>query len=830
MSSDSLDLSTAKSELVSRLSQLLGRPADGKDMLYHTDRTPDGMHVSVLTLLGGKRQYTGQPCNNRKRSEQAAALAAVQAGDLFDQPESSGSAAPSSISAPPASMKRTLSRENCEPGEQQRGGAPFKKAKSMLPGVRLCGPSSIQVLRGALFGREVALVCCGEAHEDVIDLTREGCVIEPKRGWVQDESCGAFARMDPILASASKRNATLAQAKSWAEKIIKEDREESAWHDSWLSFDTSGSTDGTGTARVFASDAASRYHGVSATTQSEAMQLFRWADLDDDARELAKRRKAGDLVSFEELDAIVEKRKCARKAQGITLFDDWIIQQAQAGTARVALVLEAPVKASEVELHEDPAMSSAPTSKECHRLMELDSDTDSDEDDAEDGSGSFLGYLERRARVALKPDQLCCVDPRELGDAGDEHSRWLSFQELLPSGKRAVEDSEEAAFTSCAEEATLWTSHAKKGRPRHRRAKARRPKHCENAGKEDCLAAIPSWEAFFGAAAELLYYSPHVKADYAQFLAGCIGTSENMREFFLSLFFDTVPEAVAKLKLDEVTRPLARIRSLLYQAEPGAELRRRTSDHGLIPVRTAPLDRYLKAKGFDPPRLWVSGIAERLRQSSGGAAIVDAARSWYLKSTNNLLANPRNSDASGDYFIAWLRACHRHIWRDVDRTDPAKLRKQREPVQSESRPDSRLYRFDLAQVRIPSLDKGFQELQNVLNGSHSRTCTPRERALAQIFVDAFQLRLVDLAAVLAVADAVRAAPPDDQPIVIVLYAGDDHVKSVVEFWRSNGFSADGLDGRGKVGKADFNDDEPRGLVLPDFLADFSKLFPVPKPN
>eukprot|EP00931_Biecheleriopsis_adriatica_P064875 TRINITY_DN39553_c0_g1_i1.p1 TRINITY_DN39553_c0_g1~~TRINITY_DN39553_c0_g1_i1.p1 ORF type:complete len:821 (+),score=156.39 TRINITY_DN39553_c0_g1_i1:32-2464(+) len=800
-----LGLSTAKAELISRLSQLLGRNAEGKDFVYRADHTREGMFVCELTLLEGGLIYKGEPCNTRKRAEQSAALAAVQSGDLGNAPQASSA---------PASVNADL---NChtEP--------PAKRLKRSSSDVRVCGPASIQTLRGCLFGREVALVCCGEAHENVIDLTRENCIIAPKRGWVKEDSYGEFARMDPVLSAATKNRTTLAEAKKWAEKIIKEDREESAWHDSWLSFDTNDFSDGSGTARVFASGAASRYHGVSAATPETAMQLFRWADLDNDARKLANRRRAGDHVPLEDLDALIAGRKDARKAEGVVLFDDWLIQQSQAGTQRVVFVLEAPVSASEVELHEEPNLGPAPPAKECHRLVELDSDTDSDEDDPEDKHGSFLDYLERRARQALNPDQFYCVDPRELGDAWDENSQDLSLQ--VPESEKTLQDLEERELEACgAEEATHSTGHVHPGRPRHRRGRAGRlAKHEDQRSDGE---SVPSWEAFFGAAAELLYYSPHVKADYAHFLAGCVGTAKNMREFFLSLFFQTIPEALALLKLDEETRPLARIRSLAYQAHPGAKLQRRPIGQGLVPIRTAPLHRYLKAKGFDPPRLWVSGVAERLRNVPGGAQIVNAAKEWFLRSTNKLLADPRNSDTSGDYFMAWLRACHRGVYRDVDRTDAAKLRKKQN-VQSESRPDSRLHRFDLTQVKIPSLDRGFQELKQTLNQTNVRACTPRERTLAQIFVDGFQLRLVDLATILTVANAVQSAPAGEQPIVVVIYAGSDHVQSVVDFWRSHGFSEEGLEPYAYIGKEDWEEEDPRALLLPDFLADFSLLFPVP---
>ncbi|CAE7258529.1 unnamed protein product, partial [Symbiodinium pilosum] len=99
-----------------------------------------------------------------------------------------------------------------------------------------------------------------------------------------------------------------------------------------------------------------------------------------------------------------------------------------------------------------------------------------------------------------------------------------------------------------------------------------------------------------------------------------------------------------------------------------------------------------------------------------------------------------------------------------------------------------------------------------------------ELVLAKILIDAFQLRLVDLAAILRVADCVLSAREDEE-VVVVLYAGGAHAHCVEEFWRAQSFTSDDLPKRGLVGKDDWEDDEPRGLVLPKYLHDFDLLFP-----
>lgn len=331
---------------------------------------------------------------------------------------------------------------------------------------------------------------------------------------------------------------------------------------------------------------------------------------------------------------------------------------------------------------------------------------------------------------------------------------------------------------------------------------------------------MPSWEAFFGAAGELLYYSPHVKADYTPFLARCVGGADVLRRFFDALYFRTVSEALGEIRLGEQEdRALARIRSLSFRPGPGEALFRRPADQGLLPTRAAPVDMYLKAKSSSPPRTWVSGLAERVRRAGAGQ-VVEAARRWWSESVDRLLSNPKERDPEGDYFIAWLRECHREVYDDVDTSDPRELRSSHW-AKSKSR---RKHRHDLRGIKIPGFEAAFAEIAAF--DYDARVSTRRERALAKILVDAFQIRLVDLAAILSVADAV-ATSPSGARVVVVLYAGADHTKNVEEFWRGQGFGDAGLQQGGRVGKEDWEDDEVRCFELPGYLQDMSALFPVP---
>uniref|UniRef100_A0A7S4I9B9 Uncharacterized protein n=1 Tax=Odontella aurita TaxID=265563 RepID=A0A7S4I9B9_9STRA len=57
------------------------------------------------------------------------------------------------------------------------------------------GPDYAQLLRGSLFGRDVALLLCGESHEDAVDVTRPGGKFMPNEGWVRTEVPDLAAEM-----------------------------------------------------------------------------------------------------------------------------------------------------------------------------------------------------------------------------------------------------------------------------------------------------------------------------------------------------------------------------------------------------------------------------------------------------------------------------------------------------------------------------------------------------------------------------------------------------------------------------------------------------------
>ncbi|CAJ1371245.1 unnamed protein product [Effrenium voratum] len=683
---------------------------------------------------------------------------------------------------------------------------------------RVCGPEWIRTLRGQLLGRSVALILCGEAHEDALDLTRKKCIIEPEKGWYVLEELG---ELGPQLGT--KDCATLKGAQAWAAEVVDdaEDSDEDDLIGAKLVYQAGDRPGAKGTARVYRPSKPWHRHSphlrpqrsprlspspklpVGVSMSQSMLQFFEWCDLDKEAHDFNKRRLKGEEVPAEEYDALIAKRKEARLAENIEMFDDWLLRHASSTKPgrRLEVVIEAHVPAGEVELHEEPALDMA-LPHECLQRLELDSDGDSeDERDPDDGTGTYLDFLRRRLLAALPPGALRHIDPRDLGDDDHADSR-NAFQAMLSQSCQPDPEHLMLEKLNAQEQApSLATS---------RKARSERP------------PPVPSWEAFFGAAAELLYYSPHVKADYVPFLLGCVvpdagpgARPSALKSFFNSLVFGTVPEAIGKLRMDSECVSMAYLRSLAYREADG-KLWRRPSDNGVVPVRAAPVSQYLKARGSNPPRTWISSLADKVRASAPD--LVAAAEDWYFQSVDHLLSDPKAADADGDYFVAWLRECHREVYADIDRTDPKELRTLAKVRSAKNKSK----RYDLADIRIPSLPDAFEELASFdpLSGPSSR----RQRVLAKIIIDSFQLRLVDLAAVLSMADSVLSANKGDE-MVVVLYAGGAHAKCVENFWRSQGFSPDGLPKQGLVGKEDWEDDEPRGLVLPRYLHDLDQLFP-----
>ena len=62
--------------------------------------------------------------------------------------------------------------------------------------MKVCGPELVQILRGWVLGRQVVLICCGEPHEKVIDLTRQNGVLSVRPEDDKDEEAVKYRRLN----------------------------------------------------------------------------------------------------------------------------------------------------------------------------------------------------------------------------------------------------------------------------------------------------------------------------------------------------------------------------------------------------------------------------------------------------------------------------------------------------------------------------------------------------------------------------------------------------------------------------------------------------------
>jgi len=451
----------------------------------------------------------------------------------------------------------------------------------------------------------------------------------------------------------------------------------------------------------------------------------------------------------------------------------------------------------------EPGVAKTPPAHDCLKAMELDSDCDEDVErrNLDDGCGGYAEYLTRRVREHFAADQVHGCDPRTLGNPQERDQLQLLRRLAKPFPK----DKEELELLKTGAKYPKWYSdmYDTEARPPPR-------EH------------LPSWELYFGQTAELLYYSGGVKADYAPFLRTCLPTPARVLSFFEDLYFGTVPQAISHFgDLDEEARSLTRIRSRGHLAAPARTLSRRPSDLGILPVKAAPIDKYLKARGSNPPRTWVSGLAAKVQAEEGGMQFVEVLRTWYRKSVMKLLANPKDGDRSGDYFAAFLREAHPEIYNQIDPWNPEELRTSNY-VRSLDRPGFKRGHH-IGKIRNPSLTQALEELQDFKVDDKVPT-TKRQRVCAKIIVDAFQLRLVDTAAILKVATIAASAPVGSR-LAVVFYGGSDHTSSLMTFFKAQGFSTKGLPKDGKVEGGKHG--KPCGMKLPDYLHDFERLFPVP---
>jgi len=334
-----------------------------------------------------------------------------------------------------------------------------KRAGPLHKEASVVGPDSFQLLEGELFGKKVALILCGESHNDAIDVTRSGGRFLPREGWVElpnrhlpAEGCSWACR----ILNQTKKLQPLAKAQEWAKDLVEndtvvadgeivlawievdsgrrgsrgksyvlelrpcedlqreavtddeEDEEDQGINlDHWLHFDSGQDMREQYPLEISSwilKDATKEVESSEANV-IRPLKLYEWGDLDPEAFAINKKRLTHEHVSASELDAMVNKRKEDRKRQNIWTFDDWFSHlKSNAGEASVHLVAEATVPPWEVELRrplntaESRETSTLPPAVDCLRCVSEDTGGSSidDHDAASDGVGGYLDYLYRR--------------------------------------------------------------------------------------------------------------------------------------------------------------------------------------------------------------------------------------------------------------------------------------------------------------------------------------------------------------------------------------------------------------------------------------------------
>ena len=93
--------------------------------------------------------------------------------------------------------------------------------------ISIVGPDYFQLLQGKLFDKQVALILCGESHEDAVDVTRKGGIFDAKEGWIdlpRDNIMVDFVEeMKDILVqvlATTKKPQPLEKAKQWGKETV----------------------------------------------------------------------------------------------------------------------------------------------------------------------------------------------------------------------------------------------------------------------------------------------------------------------------------------------------------------------------------------------------------------------------------------------------------------------------------------------------------------------------------------------------------------------------------------------------------------------------------
>ena len=309
---------------------------------------------------------------------------------------------------PPTTKNKRRNKLN----NNKKGNKNIQDEPKELP--TIVGPDSIQVLQGNLFGKKVALVLCGETHEDAIDVTRKGGIFDPKEGWIElpkneilfdmnhlvANDDGDDKLMMRVFASTSSKLVTLGPAKDWAKKRLEdmdllgqvvllwiqetpfesrvpkgkayllgftsldsldEDDDEDNEFDEWFDPNEENCLVPSSVLEWLLQGGEEAKGGKQKSLSAQLSQKYRsfeWGDLDPQAFELNRRRLTDEEIATSEIDSIVEDRKSKlRTNENIWTWDDWfqhIREQTNSNgdnAIDIHLIIESSVPPWELSLH-----------------------------------------------------------------------------------------------------------------------------------------------------------------------------------------------------------------------------------------------------------------------------------------------------------------------------------------------------------------------------------------------------------------------------------------------------------------------------------------------
>ncbi|KAL7542110.1 hypothetical protein ACHAWF_007092 [Thalassiosira exigua] len=512
------------------------------------------------------------------------------------------------------------------------------------------------------------------------------------------------------------------------------------------------------------------------------------------------------------------------------------------------VVIESSIPPWEVELCRDiiPEFENCQAA-DCIRCLSEDScqsETDAF-DPSSDGIGSYMDYIYRKLLgVERSPNNssngaenkafLHCVDCRDLGceHACVEDSLKTEWMDLLePEEKERLLGSGPDALHAHHKDGRClpdWCHSPEESELDKLRSSG--VLKSDDTGDEksdsdvdDDIITFPSLESFFGQCTDILYYTPHYKVAYGPFLGKCAQSYEKWNDFFVELFFGgTIERAIGMLDLASNNRPYLHVRSPImkcWNASTGEyEWHRRENEESDLTLPLFPLKSVLKARGSNPARTWSSDVISTLLESDCQELrdLATNARDWALKDIQKHADDPKLSDdeiGGGEWFLGYLRQCHREIYDDIDISDaPALLKKQYAAGERK--------KHKIGSIRIPSCRDGFQMITDKLSELEGKTLDAEAEVMAKILIDIYMSKLIDVSTVVKIGQVI-SQETTNRNIVVVCYMGSSHTRAVSDFFCQPSY---GFKRKIFRGKQDWDMDEGRIIHLPAELWNVGALF------